>query len=106
MAAGIPWFMALFGRDALITGYQTLPYLPGVSEGALRALARLQGERVDPTTQEEPGKILHEYRADSSPGHENLIPHFPYYGTIDATPLFLMQLREHFRWTGRSRDGS
>ncbi len=100
VAAGIPWFMALFGRDALITGYQTLPYLPGVSEGALRALAQLQGERVDPTTQEEPGKILHEYRSDSSPGHEALIPHFPYYGTIDATPLFLMQIREHFRWTG------
>ncbi|MFN0074085.1 MAG: glycogen debranching N-terminal domain-containing protein [Chloroflexota bacterium] len=100
IAAGIPWFMALFGRDALITGYQTLPYLPEISRGALKALAGLQGTRVDPVTQEEPGKILHEYRVDSSPGHEVLIPHFPYYGTIDATPLFLMQLREHYRWTG------
>lgn len=100
VAAGIPWFMALFGRDSLITGYQTLPYLPDVSRGALRALAGMQGSTRDPATQEEPGKILHEYRIDSSPGHEALIPHFPYYGTIDATPLFLMQLREHFRWTG------
>jgi glycogen debranching enzyme len=100
VAAGIPWFMALFGRDALITGYQTLPFLPGISRGALKALARLQGEHYDPINQEEPGKILHEYRADSSPGHEALIPHFPYYGTIDATPLFLVVLREYYRWTG------
>jgi glycogen debranching enzyme len=100
VAAGIPWFMALFGRDALITGYQTLPYLPRISRGALKALARLQGEQYDPSNQEEPGKILHEYRADSSPGHEALIPHFPYFGTIDATPLFLILLREYFRWTG------
>jgi glycogen debranching enzyme len=100
VAAGIPWFMALFGRDALITGYQTLPFLPGISRGALTALARLQGDHYDPLNQEEPGKILHEYRADSSPGHEELIPRFPYYGTIDATPLFLILLREYFRWTG------
>jgi glycogen debranching enzyme len=100
VAAGIPWFMALFGRDALITGYQTLPFLPGISRGALKALARLQGDHFDPVNQEEPGKILHEYRADSSPGHEALIPRFPYFGTIDATPLFLIVLREYFRWTG------
>lgn len=100
VAAGIPWFMALFGRDSLITGYQMLPYIPDIARGALRALARLQGTQFDPTTQEEPGKILHEYRTDTSPGHEALIPHFPYYGTIDATPLFLMLLRETFRWTG------
>jgi glycogen debranching enzyme len=100
VAAGIPWFMALFGRDALITGYQTLPYLPGISHGALKALAGLQGQQEDPLTQEEPGKILHEYRVETSPGHEALIPHFPYYGTIDATPLFLVLLREYFRWTG------
>lgn len=100
VAAGIPWFMALFGRDSLITGYQTLPFLPDIARGALRAVARLQGTKVDPATQEEPGKILHEYRVDTSPGHEALIPRFPYYGTIDATPLFLILLAETHRWTG------
>ncbi|HWP28433.1 MAG TPA: glycogen debranching N-terminal domain-containing protein [Chloroflexota bacterium] len=100
LAAGIPWFMALFGRDSLIAAYQALPYYPEVAPGVLRALARLQGTKVDPLTEEEPGKIPHEYRPESLAAPRALIPAFPYYGTIDATPLFLIVLAETYRYTG------
>ena len=81
--------MALFGRDALIAAYQALPFYPEAAKGVLRPLARLQGEWVDPVRGEEPGKILHEHRPGVRSGAQDLIPGFPYYGTIDATPLFL-----------------
>lgn len=100
IAAGIPWFMALFGRDSLIAAYQALPFYPEVAKGVLRALARLQGERVDPVRCEEPGKILHEHRPSTTNGLQGLIPGFPYFGTIDATPLFLMVLAAVYRTTG------
>jgi glycogen debranching enzyme len=100
LAAGIPWFMALFGRDSLIAAYQALPYFPHVAPGVLRALARLQGTRVVPESEEAPGKILHEYRAGDVPVPKTFIPAFPYYGTIDATPLFLMLLAATYRQTG------
>jgi glycogen debranching enzyme len=100
LAAGIPWFMALFGRDSLIAAYQALPYFPQVASGVLRALARLQGTRVVPETEETPGKILHEYRAGDLPAPRSVIPAFPYYGTIDATPLFLVLLAATYRHTG------
>jgi glycogen debranching enzyme len=100
IAAGIPWFMALFGRDSLIAAYQALPFYPELARGVLRALARHQGQRVDPTRYEEPGKILHEHRPGAIDGAQRLIPGFPYFGTIDATPLFLTVLAAVHRLTG------
>lgn len=92
IAAGVPWYMALFGRDSLIASYQALPFMPGLAHGTLRALAALQGTKVDPDRAEEPGKILHEHRFGPLAGMQRSIAHFPYYGTVDATPLFLMVL--------------
>ena len=100
IAAGIPWFMTLFGRDSLIAGFQALPFYPEHARGVLDALARLQGTKVDRIRQEEPGKILHEYRASVAGGDANVIPAFPYYGSVDATPLFLMLLAAVWRSTG------
>jgi glycogen debranching enzyme len=98
IAAGLPWFMALFGRDSLIGAYQTLMLQPDLSRGVLRALARRQAQEIDAFTDAQPGKILHELR------HGELTrfgesPHRPYYGTVDATPLFLILLHETWRWT-------
>ena len=101
-AAGLPWFMAIFGRDTLITSYQSLPIGPELARGALYALAGLQGKTVDEFSEEEPGKILHEVRF----GELTVIgvtPHRPYFGTADATPLFLVLLSEYWRWTGDDR---
>jgi len=100
-AAGIPWYIALFGRDALLTSRMTVYCLPRQGEGSLRALAALQGRRSDPSTEEEPGKILHEYRPTPAPEAAALIPRFPYYGSVDATPLYLIALEEHVRCAGR-----
>lgn len=99
IAAGIPWFMALFGRDSLITAYQALPFYPDLARGVLRHLGRLQGTRVDLLSAEEPGKILHEYRYGQLTGTQRFIPAFPYYGTIDATPLFLVLLAAVYQVT-------
>ncbi len=100
IAAGIPWFKTLFGRDALITSYQALPFFPDSARGTLRALASLQGVRRDDVSGEEPGKILHEWRSPTFTGTEGSPAIFPYYGTIDATPLFLIVLASHFEVTG------
>lgn len=99
-AAGVPWFVALFGRDSIITALQTLAYDPGIAEQTLRLLARYQGRTCDEWRDEEPGKILHELRVGEM-ARLNEIPHTPYYGTIDATPLFLILLGRHAAWTGR-----
>jgi glycogen debranching enzyme len=101
-AAGLPWFMTVFGRDSLITGYQALPFTPELAETTLRVLAVRQGTRVDHFRDMEPGKILHEIRFGEMTAFEER-PHSPYYGTADATPLFLILLDETVRWT---RDGS
>ena len=98
-AAGVPWFATLFGRDSLISALQTLAYEPGIAEQTLRLLARLQGQRVDTWKDEEPGKILHELRVGEL-AHTGEIPHTPYYGSVDATPLFLILLAHHAAWTG------
>ena len=98
-AAGLPWFMALFGRDSLITSYQTLPFVPELSATTLRALAHKQGKVVDDFREEEPGRILHELRSGEMTVFKER-PHSPYYGTSDATPLFLVLLDEYERWTG------
>jgi glycogen debranching enzyme len=90
-AAGLPWFMTLFGRDTLITALQTLWVGPELARGALHLLGLLQGIRVDDFRDQEPGKILHEVRS----GELTLLgekPHNPYYGTADATPLWLIFL--------------
>ncbi|MFT3776280.1 MAG: glycogen debranching N-terminal domain-containing protein [Minicystis sp.] len=100
LAAGVPWYMALFGRDSLIAGYQALPYAPDLARAVLRSLARWQGRRDDPETEEQPGKILHEHRAEGLRGARSFVPRFPYYGTVDATPLFVVLLSAYVRRTG------
>jgi glycogen debranching enzyme len=98
-AAGLPWFMTLFGRDTLITSLQTLWVGPGLARGALHLLGALQGTQVDHFRDEEPGKIMHEVRS----GELTLLgekPHSPYYGTADATPLWLILLSDYWRFTG------
>jgi glycogen debranching enzyme len=98
-AAGVPWFSTLFGRDSLISAYQTLAFDPRIAEETLRLLARRQGEGVDDWRDEQPGKILHELRVgELARLHE--IPHTPYFGSIDATPLFLVLLARHASWVG------
>jgi glycogen debranching enzyme len=98
-AAGLPWFMALFGRDSLITSYQLLPYVPKLAKDTLRTLAAAQGKVVDDFREEEPGRILHELRVGELT-HFKERPQSPYFGTSDATPLFLILLDEYERWTG------
>ncbi|WP_432487001.1 amylo-alpha-1,6-glucosidase [Kineococcus sp. SYSU DK018] len=97
VAAGAPWFMALFGRDSLVTSWLALPFDPGLALGTLQTLADHQGRRVDPMSEEEPGRILHEVRlgvdADRALGGSSV-----YYGSVDATPLFVVVLDEVARW--------
>lgn len=97
--AGVPWYAVPFGRDALITSYQTLGLNPDLARGTLRYLALHQGRRVDASREEEPGKILHEMRFGEL-ANLRQIPHTPYYGSVDATPLFLVLLVELLHWTG------
>ncbi|MCU1455333.1 MAG: sle [Acidimicrobiales bacterium] len=97
IAAGAPWFMTLFGRDSLITSWMALIAEPNLAIGVLTTLARLQGVRDDPANDEEPGKILHELRFGSS-GSASFADADRYYGSIDATPLFVMLAGELLRW--------
>lgn len=98
-AAGLPWFAAAFGRDSLLTAHLLLPYAPEVAVGTLRYLARHQATQMDDFRAAQPGKILHERRTgELSRTHE--MPFSPYYGTIDATPLFVMLLGAHFEQEG------
>jgi glycogen debranching enzyme len=98
-AAGLPWFMTVFGRDSLLTSFQALPFTPELAETTLRVLARYQASEVDDFRDAEPGKILHEIRFGELT-HFGERPHSPYYGTADATPLFVVLLDEYERWTG------
>ncbi len=98
-AAGLPWFMALFGRDSLIASMQAMVVQPSVAMGTLENLARWQSDVDDPERDAEPGKIPHELRVGEW-AHFGIVPHRPYYGTADATPLYLLLLAEHFRWVG------
>jgi glycogen debranching enzyme len=97
--AGIPWFAVPFGRDSLITAMQTLPLRPSIAAGTLRFLARRQGREINDFRDEQPGKILHEVRLGELATVKR-VPHSPYYGSVDATPLFLVALGEYVRWTG------
>jgi glycogen debranching enzyme len=97
VAAGAPWFMALFGRDSLLTSYMSLIVDPGLAVGVAQTLARLQGVREDAATEEQPGRILHEVRFGST-GGTDMDGGLIYYGTADATPLFVMLVGELGRW--------
>src|SRR6185503_2166010 len=98
-AAGLPWFVAPFGRDSLIVSLQNILIYPEFARGALEILGTLQAKEEDPYRDAEPGKILHELRYGEL-AHFKLIPHTPYYGTSDATPLYLIALHSAWRATG------
>ena len=98
-AAGLPWFMALFGRDSIITSYQALPFFPELASTTLLALSRRQAVDFDDFRDAEPGKILHELRFGELT-HFGERPQSPYYGSADTTCLFLVLLDEYERWTG------
>jgi glycogen debranching enzyme len=99
VAAGVPWFATLFGRDALITAIQSLAFRPQLAIETLTVLAAHQATEVDERRDAEPGKILHELRTGELAGSGEL-PHTPYYGSIDSTPLWLILLGATFDWTG------
>jgi glycogen debranching enzyme len=98
-AAGLPWFMTMFGRDSILTSLQALPFTPQLAKTTLLSLGEWQGNRVDDFRDEDPGRILHEMRYGELTAFEER-PHSPYYGCADATPLFVVLLDEYERWTG------
>lgn len=98
-AGGLPWYMAMLGRDSLITSYMALPFRPQLAAATLQALAAEQATEDDAFRDAEPGKIMHELRRGELV-HSGTEPHSPYYGSHDATPLFLIVLDEYERWTG------
>jgi glycogen debranching enzyme len=97
-AAGLPWFLTIFGRDTALTAYQTVSFGQELARGALLELAKLQGTVSHDFRDEDPGKILHEIRQGELT-RTGLMPHSPYYGTADATMLWLILLSEYWRWT-------
>jgi glycogen debranching enzyme len=99
IVGGVPWYSAPFGRDALISCYETLMLKPELARDSLLFLAAFQGKEVDDWRDEEPGKIMHEIRQGEM-ARMGEIPHTPYYGTADATPLFLVLMSEYLKWTG------
>ena len=101
-AAGLPWFMTMFGRDSILTSLQALPFTPELAATTLLALGDWQGTRIDDFRDEDPGRILHEMRYGELPAFEER-PQSPYYGSADATPLYVVLLDEYERWTGDRR---
>ncbi|MGE5826858.1 MAG: glycogen debranching N-terminal domain-containing protein [Micromonosporaceae bacterium] len=101
-AAGLPWFMTMFGRDSILTSLQALPFAPDLAAATLRALADWQGVRVDDFRDEDPGRIVHELRYGELTAFEER-PHSPYYGNADATQLFVVLLDEYEQWTGDTK---
>jgi glycogen debranching enzyme len=101
-AAGLPWFMTMFGRDSIFTSLQALPFVPELAATTLRVLGTWQGSRVDDFRDEDPGRILHEMRYGEMTAFEER-PHSPYYGSADATPLYVVLMDEYERWTGDSK---
>jgi glycogen debranching enzyme len=99
VAAGVPWFATLFGRDAIIASFQSLAFRPQIAIETLEVLAAYQATEVDDWRDAEPGKILHELRTGEMAGAGEL-PHTPYYGSIDSTPLWLILVGATFDWTG------
>jgi glycogen debranching enzyme len=98
VAAGIPWFCCPFGRDSLIASYEALLVTPDLARSTLRTLAAYQGKRFDSFTEEEPGKIFHELRFGEMTSAKEM-PHTPYYGSIDATPLFVILADATYKFT-------
>lgn len=98
-AAGVPWFVAIFGRDSIITSLQTLAYDPSIAAATLQLLAKYQGVQENDYREEQPGKIIHELRLGEMPNLGE-VPQTAYYGTVDATPLFIILMAEYVRWTG------
>jgi glycogen debranching enzyme len=98
-AAGVPWFVTIFGRDSLIASLQNMIVFPRFASGVLKKLAEHQATQIDDWRDAEPGKILHEVRFGEL-AHFKRIPHTPYYGTADATPLYLIVLHEAWKWLG------
>ncbi len=98
-SAGVPWFTTLFGRDSLITSMQAMAYDPSIAAQTLRLLAKYQGCQNNDWRDEQPGKILHEYRVGELSRIDE-IPYHPYYGSVDSTPIFLITLGEQTAWTG------
>jgi glycogen debranching enzyme len=98
-AAGLPWFMTMFGRDSIFTSLQALPFTSELAATTLVELGNRQGTRRDDFRDEDPGRILHEMRYGEMTAFEER-PHSPYYGAADATPLFVVLLDEYERWTG------
>jgi glycogen debranching enzyme len=98
-SAGVPWYDTLFGRDSIISALQLLPFEEELAKSTLLVNAKFQSDRSDDWRDQEPGKMLHELRQGEL-ANLNLIPHTPYYGTVDATPLFLILLTEYVNWTG------
>ena len=101
-AAGLPWFMTMFGRDSIFTSLQALPFTPELAATTLRALGEWQGTTLDDFRDEDPGRILHEMRYGEMTAFEER-PHSPYYGCADATPLYVVLLDEYERWTGDTK---
>ncbi len=99
LSAGIPWFSTLFGRDSIIAAWQTLILDPKIAKDTLFILAQYQGTIEDQWREESPGKILHELRLGEM-ARCGEIPHTPYYGTVDATPLWLILYAEYYAWSG------
>jgi glycogen debranching enzyme len=99
LAAGIPWYVTVFGRDSLISAHQLLSITTMPARNALELLAARQGARIDDWRDEEPGKILHEIRQGEL-ARAGIIPHTPYFGSVDSTPWFLIVYAQHLRWTG------
>jgi glycogen debranching enzyme len=101
-AAGLPWFMTIFGRDSIFTSLQALPFTSELASTTLLALAERQGTRIDDFRDEDPGRILHEMRYGEMTAFEER-PHSPYYGNADATALYVVLLDEYERWTGDTK---
>ena len=101
-AAGLPWFMTMFGRDSIFTSLQALPFTSELAATTIQVLGDWQGSRVDDFRDEDPGRILHEARYGEMTAFEER-PHSPYYGAADATPLYVVLLDEYERWTGDRR---
>jgi glycogen debranching enzyme len=101
-AAGLPWFMTMFGRDSLFTSLQALPFNSELAATTLRELGLRQGTRIDDFRDEDPGRILHEMRYGEMTAFSER-PHSPYFGNADATPLFVVLLDEYERWTGDTK---
>jgi glycogen debranching enzyme len=98
-AAGLPWFMTIFGRDSILTSLQALPFLPDLASTTLQVLADWQGVRCNDFSDEDPGRIMHEIRYGETMAFGER-PHGPYYGAADGTPLFVVLLDEYERWSG------